>query len=244
MPKFSPDATGTVPSTFGFSAVDISTLGASEYTLVGLTVDCSGSVSPFAREEEKAIKAIVAACRRSPRADNLMLRYTRFDNRLAEVHGFKLLQDCNPGDYDNTIPPGGATALYDASVDCVDAVTRYGADLVKNDFDANGIVFVITDGCDNVSSMTPGEVKKSLDRAVPSEALESLVSILIGVNVTDTVVSAALANFAKLAGFTQYVEIGSADEKKLARLADFVSKSISSQSQALGTGGPSKALTF
>ena len=164
MPRFNADPNGATPSSFGFSAADIGSLGSSEYTLVGLAVDCSGSVSPFAREEEKAIKAIVEACRKSPRADNLMLRYTRFDQRVEEIHGFKLLQSCNPSDYDNTIPPGGSTALFDASVDCVDAVARYGADLVKNEFGANGIVFVITDGDNNSGAMTVGEVKKSIAR--------------------------------------------------------------------------------
>ena len=244
MPKFAADSTGPVASTFGFSAIDISKLGATEYTLVGLTVDCSGSVSPFAREEEKAIKAIVEACRRSPRADNLMLRYTRFDHHLTEVHGFKLLQDCNPNDYDNTIPSGGSTALYDASVEIVDSVARYGRELQANDFTANGILFVITDGCNNAGVMTPTEVKKAIERVVPAEALESLVTILIGVNVTDQSVASALAAFASQAGFTQFVNIGEADEKKLAKLAAFVSKSISSQSQALGSGGASQALTF
>ncbi len=244
MPKLSANPTGPLNSTFGFSGVDIGTLGATEYTLVGLTVDCSGSVAAFSREEEAAIKAIVEACRKSPRADNLMLRYSRFDTNLTEVHGFKLLQDCNPNDYDNTLPPGGMTSLFDASVDCVDAVARYGADLVKNDFSANGIVFVVTDGCNNVGKMTVGEVKKSLDRVVPSEALESLVSVLIGVNVTDPQVASALQDFSRQAGFTQFVNIGDANAKSLAKLAAFVSKSISSQSNALGTGGPSQALTF
>lgn len=46
------------------------------------------------------------------------------------------------------------------------------------------------------------------------------------------------------AGFTQYVEVDNATDAKLAKLADFVSRSVSSQSQALGSGGPSKALTF
>ena len=53
-----------------------------------------------------------------------------------------------------------------------------------------------------------------------------------------------IEDFHKAAGFTQYVELGSADEKTLAKLADFVSQSISAQSQSLGTGGPSQSLTF
>lgn len=242
MPKFAADPTGQVPSTFGFSAVDISTLGSSEYTLVGIVTDCSGSVSSFAREEEAAIKEVVASCRRSPRVDSLMLRFTRFDQRLTENHGFKLLQDCNAADYDNSIPAGGSTALYDACVDGIDALARYGRDLQANDLGANGIVFVITDGDDNASKTTPGEVKKSVARALQSENLESLVTILIGVNVTDTYMAQKLKDFATAAGFTQFVNIGDANEKTLAKLAAFVSKSISSTSQAIGSGGPSQAL--
>lgn len=242
MPKFAADPSGQVPSKFGFSAVDISTLGATEYTLVGIATDCSGSVAGFARQEEDAIKAIVAACRRSPRADNLMLRYTRFDHHLTENHGFKLLQDCNPGDYDNTIPAGGSTALFDASVDCVDAVARYGRDLQSNDFSANGIIFVITDGDDNASTNSANGVKQAIDRALQSENLESLVTILIGVNVTSAHMAQRLKDFSAAAGFTQFVNIGDANEKNLAKLAAFVSKSISSTSMALGTGGPSQTL--
>jgi len=70
------------------------------------------------------------------------------------------------------------------------------------------------------------------------------VSILIGVNITDSMVSQALNDFNTRAGFTQYVEIGNASKSTLAKLAQFVSKSISSQSQALGTGSASASLTF
>ena len=243
MPKFAADPNGSVKSTFGFSAVDISSLGATEYTLVSLVVDNSGSVASFGKEEEKAIKEIVSACRRSPRADNLMLRYIRFDDKVEELHGFKLLQDCNPGDYDNTIPGGGMTALFDSSVNGVDALARYGRELQTNDFTANGILFVITDGGNNAGlNRSPASVRKSIQQALMGENLESLVSVLIGVNVQDKGLASLLETFAKEAGFTQYVEIANANEKSLAKLAEFVSKSISSQSQALGTGGPSQQL--
>lgn len=244
MPKFAADPNGTVQSTFGYSAVDIGTLGATEYTLVSLVVDNSGSVAGFAREEEKAIKEIVSACRRSPRADNLMLRYIRFDDAVDELHnGFRLLQDCNPGDYDNTIPGGGMTALFDATINGVDALARYGRELHDNDFTANGILFVITDGGNNAGkNRSAASVKKSIQQALMAENLESLVTILIGVNVQEPSLALLLADFAQEAGFTQYVELKDANERTLAKLAAFVSKSISSQSQALGTGGPSQQL--
>ena len=51
-----------------------------------------------------------------------------------------------------------------------------------------------------------------------------------------------LDSFAKDGKFDKYEKINNIDAKSLAKLAEFISKSISAQSQALGTGGPSKAL--
>lgn len=231
-------------SNYGFSAKRIDDLGASEYTLVGIAADVSGSVANFRDEIEKCVKEIVKSCRHSPRADNLMLRFTTFDSRMTEFHGFKPLTECNEADYDGSIQIGGMTAMFDAAENMVSSVTRYGKDLTKNDFDCNAIVFVITDGADNSSALTVNGVKQALETAVTSEALESIVSILVGVNVQDKMLSDYLDEIHKKAGFTQYVELEKADSKTLAKLAEFVSKSISSQSQALGTGGPSQSLSF
>ena len=90
---------------------------------------------------------------------------------------------------------------------------------------------------DNASRLPAKKVKEALTKAVTSEALESVVSLLIGVNVQDSEASRYLRQFHLEAGFTQYVELDKADTKTLARLAEFVSQSISAQSQALGTGG-------
>jgi uncharacterized protein YegL len=207
----------------------------------------SGSVGPFLGEIEACVKEVVEACRRSPRADNLMLRLVAFASRLEEVHGFKPLAECNPTDYGAALAKagvGGMTALFDASHNNVEAIRSYGATLTRNDFDVNAIVFVITDGCDNHSSLTGGEVKKAVDAAIQGEDLESLQSVLVGVNISDPAVSQALLDFSGRAGFTQYVEIGDANAKTLAKLARFVSRSISSQSQSLGSGQASPSLTF
>jgi hypothetical protein len=71
-----------------------------------------------------------------------------------------------------------------------------------------------------------------------------MMTILVGVNVNDPQVSQCLKDLKDQAGFTQYVELKDATASSLAKLADFVSKSISAQSQALGTGGPSQSLAF
>jgi len=230
-------------SPYGFSAVGVDELGASEYTLVSICQDASGSVSEFKLEMEACIKEIVSACMKSPRAENLMLRLQTFGSRLDEVHGFKPLGGCNANDYDDCIAINGMTALYDGSVNAIEALNTYGKDLVENDFDVNGILIVLTDGYENDSTNTLNQVKESISQVHKTEALESLVTILVGINV-DQGTNQELENFKNEVGFTQYIGLNDADAKTLAKLAQFVSNSVSSQSSALGTGGPSQSLNF
>ena len=249
MPKISLNANDNLqnfklPGSYGFSGTRPTDLGATEYTLVTLVVDDSQSVEGFRQGMVDCVKEVVKACSYSPRADNLMIRVVVFSSTLKEFHGFKLLSNCNLDDYNSLLGMGGMTALFDATINSVDATSAYGKTLTDSDYSANGIVIVITDGCDCVSSNQISQVTDSLKKASTNETLESLMSILVGVNVTDASVSVALNNLNTQGGFTQYVELKDATSKTLAKLAKFVSKSISSQSTALGTGGPSKSLSF
>ncbi len=231
-------------SYYGYSATRVENLGATEYTVATIACDVSGSTSAFTSDMETAITKIVQACKFSPRTDNLLLRFVEFDDTLHEIHGFKLLENCHAADYAGALRSGGSTALFDATENVVSATLNYGQQLSSNDFSANAILFVITDGCDNASKLPANRVKDALKKAVTGEALESIISILIGVNVQDNGVSQHLRQFQKDAGFTQYIELGNADAKTLAKLAQFVSQSISAQSQSLGTGSASQSLVF
>ena len=231
-------------SHYGYSATRLDDLGATEYTIATIVADVSGSTAAFIFDMEAAITRIVQACKFSPRADNLLLRLVAFDDSLSELHGFKLLENCHLADYGGALTPGGSTALHDATENAIASTTNYAQKLAAGDFSANAIVFVITDGMDNASKTSARQVKAAFGEAIRSEALESIVSVLIGVNVSDAQVSQYLKKFQVEAGFTQYVELDNADAKTLARLAEFVSQSISAQSQALGTGGASQPLVF
>lgn len=230
-------------SNYGYSAVKPDKLGATEYTLVTIVADESGSVISFKNELEKAVKEIIKSCKYSPRADNLMVRLVNFDHNMREIHGFKPLSECNEADYDNLIRGGGSTSLYDTAQNSIEAEWHYGDKLTKQDYLVNGIAIVLTDGEDNNSTLTTSNVAKEVLNATQGEHLESLVTILVGCN-TSPQLSSYLQKFKDEVGFTQYVDIGNANAKNLAKLAQFVSKSITSQSQALGTGGPSQSLTF
>jgi len=226
-------------TSFQYSGTRIQNLGATEYTLVTIVTDVSGSVSAFRDELEACLKEIISACRRSPRADNLMIRLLTFNAFGNEIHGYKLLTECNVDDYDNILLTGGSTALYDATANAVVATSDYGKILTVNDYDVNAIVFVLTDGDDNSSTFSMNQVREAFNNAIKAESVESLVSVLIGVNVKEPDIDQYLNDYHKNAGFTQYVKIDDANEKTLAKLAEFVSKSISSQSNSLGSGSAS-----
>lgn len=230
-------------STMKFSAVRIEDLGATEYTLVSVTLDRSGSVSQFEGDIIKTMKTIVEACRKSPRADNLLLRVLYFNEDLYEVHGFKPLANISLADYDK-LNPNGCTALYDAAFSAIGATVTYARELVNQDYNVNGITFTVTDGEDNRSRTAPGLIADLKRRALAGEEIESLQNLLIGVNIREKRVLDALLKFEREARFDQFIDIGEATTEKLAKLAAFISKSISAQSQSLGTGGVSKVLTF
>lgn len=235
------------PGTFVFSAIKPDDLGATEYTLVTIVLDKTGSVEPFADDLLKMLKTIVEACKKNPRAENLMLRLILFDTQINEIHGFKTLAEINADDYD-PIRPNGMTALFDATYSASGATLQYGKTLADQDFDVNAAMYIITDGMDNHSTMTPREIAEKIQKAKTGEEIESLVSILVGLHdpnlswEQDT--KDALEAFQKEAEIDQFVDIGDATPQRLAKLANFVSESISSQSQALGSGGPSSQMTF
>jgi len=230
---------------FGFTGANIDDLASMEQTLYGLVVDESGSTMPFRPEMSKATVAIVDSLRESPRADNLMYRMTHFSNGVREIHGFKELQNCHPGDYDDLFEQTGQTDLYDATLEMSEAIRIYGEKLAEQSYMANGILVVITDGCDFPGSTHGmGDVKRSFEQVIQGEILESMNTILLGVNIHEAHVKQKLEEFHREAGFTQFECVEDASKSTMAKLAQFVSDSVSSQSQALGTGGASQSLTF
>ena len=228
---------------FKFSGVRTNRLGATEYTLVTIATDSTGSVCGFEADLRKAEITAVEACKKSPRANNLLLRLVRFStffpSGVEEVHGFKPLSEIDTATYP-AIVPQGMTPLCDVAFSSVGATNAYAEKLWASDFQSNGIVFVNTDGGDNESSATPAMIRKEVERAVKGEHIESLVTVLVGINAAQY--KSELERFQREAGFTQYIDVGDVSKGKLAKLAAFVSQSVSSQSQALGTGGPSQSI--
>jgi hypothetical protein len=186
-------------SSFSFKGARIESLGATEYTLVTIAVDVTGSTAEFADELRSMLITAVESCQKSPRRDNLLLRVITFSTAVGgvnELHGFKLLRDIKPSDYPQ-FRPDGMTPLFDATFSVVGAMVQYGEELVAQDFNVNGILFVITDGYDNQSRTTPKMIAEQVAKTRKEESIESLVSVLIGINVGDY--ASELEKFRRLA---------------------------------------------
>lgn len=231
-------------SNYGFSGTRLGDLDASEYTLVSIAADCSGSVHAFRDRMEACLAEVVRACRRAPRAHNLMLRLGRFDDKVQEVHGYKPLAACDPAAMTGALEPGGMTALFDATHNAVASLVGYARGLHQAGLAVNGLVVVLTDGADNASLMPVDAARQAIGEALGSEAVESVLTVLVGVNVRDPSTSAALQSFRTDAGFDAYIELDDASADTLGALAGFVTRSIAAQSVALGSGAASRLLTF
>lgn len=232
-------------SGFAFSAQTISTLGSDQYCLANIAIDCSGSMYGEEDNIAKVLRTVVDTLqntRTNPKADSTMLRVVLFESGLSEQHGFMEVLNVDPASY--KITTGGMTVLNDASAEGVEAILGYAKLLDSFDFMANGLNIVITDGEDNPPSsakrLSLADLKQRLDLAHKAETLESLKTLVIGVGSESSVKAHLDQEFVPKSGWDQHIWLGDLTEKGLAKLAGLISHSISSQSQALGTGGPSK----
>lgn len=232
-------------STFNFSAVRVENLNETEYTIVNLIIDVSGSVSPFSSDLDAMLKEVVRACKKSPRMDNILFRVSVFNSSYREVHGYMDLSLVDENSYDQLVC-GGGTALFDAVYVAIGSSRDYADTLDKQDIITNGIVFIITDGDDNSSMYPPSKIQEAIRDIKHDEVMDSFLSILIGVNVDPSSgLSGYLDDFKNEANIDQYISMGEVTPSKLAKLGGFISKSISSQSQSLGTGtSASVSLSF
>lgn len=189
-----------------------------------------------------------------------MFRLCHFSTDLREVHGFKPLQSCNPGDYADAFvlpngqpAPYGSTSLYDSSVDVIESMRVYGNQLAQQHYTANGILVVMTDGCDYPGSThTPNDCRQGMERLTGSETLSDCLTILVGVNLgkdgkrtqEQEHVKQELERFQKEAGFKQFIALEDASEATLLKLYGWISQSVSSTSQSLAKRQVSQPIQY
>jgi len=238
--------------TFGYTAIPVTNLQSFKNCIALSLFDESGSTRSFKRLMEAAMNKITLFLRNSPEADKIIWGHYQFDTELTEVMGLTPLREVPDDRFDGCWAGGGRTGLYHGECRMQEILRAYAAEQVAMRYVCNGILATLTDGLNYAPAGDPGHdfteamVKEEFAKTVMCEDLESLVSILIGIN-PDKDVQKKLEAHAELVGYTRYLPVEKADEKTLSRIAGFLSQSIISQSQNVATGGPSQkiqSLTF
>ena len=230
-------------SNMAFSAVRPDKLKSNLVNLVTVVVDVSGSVVNFANDLLRMVVSVAEGCKKHPDLiDNVVLRYTNFNQDVYEVQGFAQFHTIDVNSYPALVPCG-QTALYRATMDAIAATSEYAKQVVGSGRTANATIFVITDGVENASGsrFTAKGIAEAMDTLRSEETTESALTFLIGINADNSTVADHLQKFAVDARFDAYETAKDVDIEKL---GSWIYRSIQMQSQALGSGQSSTVIPF
>jgi len=186
-------------------------------------IDTSSSVSTYVNELNHAFNEFTESMQKSHIAEKLFVSVIEFNSSINVTGGFRPVESIPLMDFSKKI--GGATALYDAVLTGLKNATDYRDNLENSGVETKTMIYVITDGEDNMSKNPPHIVKRMIDDINSEErSAFSFSSILFGVG--------NQSNFAqaqKDMGIEHLAQIGtSGDEIK--KMIGFISQSISSVS--------------
>lgn len=224
----------TTESGFSFGHVPIDdNLTATEYMIGMIAVDHSGSVNDSLRDIEQCLIDITEMNKKLPNKNNIMQRVTMFSYDVQELSPLQPVNNIDSSKFKNSIPSGGMTALYDATMDAIESSEKFCKDMIDADYDVTACIFIITDGWDNVSKKctSMAKIKQKIEQINSEENYSSPPAvILIGIT-NNSATATKLNTFSRDAGFTNYIEIKDASPSLLGKLAGLISQSFSSKSQ-------------
>jgi len=186
-------------------------------------IDTSYSVQTYINELNQAFNEFTETMQKSHIADKLFVSVIEFNGKINVTSGFRPVESIPVMDFSKRI--GGATALYDATLTGLKNAIDYRENLENSGVETKTLIYVITDGEDNVSQNPPHIVKRMIDDLKSEErSAFSFSSVLFGIG--------NQANFEqaqKDMGLEHLAQIGtSGDEIK--KMIGFISQSISSVS--------------
>lgn len=223
---------------FRFTAVRAERLGAAEYTLVTLAVAKTASTAAFAERLHRIKRKVVEACLRHQRAEYVLLRVTEFNDQVHEAHGFVPLPQV---DLDGYVTPecqaGGR--LHDAVYESVGVTAAFARSLAESDYLVNGLVVLIACDWEEASAASQQRAAGVTRRAAAEGNLESLKTILLSVATRGR--EEQRRELWEALSVSAHLGTDDASAQSMDQLADFVAREVVATSQAIGTGGPSKA---
>lgn len=142
----------------GCVGAQVDDLNTDDVTLLSVILDQSSSMSGVQQDVIDAFNEMSRALSDSKAAESILMSTWVFDNDSKLLFSYTPIDQVKDLTKQN-YQPGGATALYDATMDGFTGIVAYGQDLRNNGIRTRSIVVVISDGGDNVSSHTAASVK-------------------------------------------------------------------------------------
>lgn len=250
MPKLNVSKMVTTESGFQFSGEQLEDLGSDVFTLVNISADSSYSTQGFEEVIRKAVAKVILDCSKMPMSKSILIRVCEFSGYdVQEIVGFTQVNKLLSYDWSAHFQSSGSTPLHDATIEGIEACSNYGQKLQESYYQSNALNVVITDGEENTSRKYPydqvSSVADQIEKIKMKETLDSLKTILVGLNRdSDSSMTTYLDRFFTNTKIDQYVEAKDSDSTDFARLGGFISQSVSSTSQQLGSGQPSANLSF
>lgn len=186
-------------------------------------VDTSSSVSAYVKELNYAFNDFAESMQKSHVADKLMVSIIEFNTKVRVECGFKPITSIKKVDFSKKI--GGMTALYDGVFTGLKNALEYRENLENSGIETKTILFVITDGGDNVSKNSAHKIASEINKLKKDErSANSFTSILFGVG--------EAANFkrAKKDMNIEFMAKIGTTGNEMKKMIGFISQSISSMS--------------
>jgi uncharacterized protein YegL len=192
-------------------------------------IDVSGSVSGYVDELNDGINEFVTEMQKSHVADKIFTSIVKFNSNVEVETGFQPIKNLsNNIDFEPSI--GGMTALFEGTNVALTNALDYREGLENAGVNCKTLLFVITDGHDNVSNCTPADVKKKIDDLMMEERnFASFEAILFGIGMSN---KTKFEEAAKDMGIKHVATI-SDSAQDIRKMIAFISSSVS---QSSGSG--------
>lgn len=205
----------------GLSADD---LDASDATLVSIVLDMSGSMAPHRKAVVDAFNTMQKALGGAKAASAILATAWTFNDAIGLLSGFEPIAQ-KPALTQTVYRPDGGTALYDAILAAMTGLVSYGQALADSGVPTKRVLFVLSDGDDNMSKASATKVASAAQALVREEAYTLAFAGFGGGD---------LAAVARAIGFP-HVVTASATESEIRRVFRQVSQSVLRVSQGANT---------
>ncbi len=138
-------------------------------TLVSVVLDMSGSMSPHQKAVVGAYNTMLKALAGAKAATSILVTTWTFNDARALLSGFEEARAKPP--LSNAIyRPDGGTALFDAILSAMTGLVAYGEALEDGGVPSKRVLFVLSDGDDNMSKTQASAVRAAATALAAKEA--------------------------------------------------------------------------